>query len=136
MKTERQNSTQSSQHSATLLKMFFDGAGCRPNGEGSGFAWFCPDTNQRFVERVKNLTNNQAEYRAFLAALEHVPQDSTVLMFSDSQLICSQFAGQYRVKDYALQELLSQVLALILNKRLKVTLQWVPRAQNLAGKLL
>jgi len=117
-------------------RMFFDGAGCRPGGEGSGFAWICPDTNQRHVERVKGLTNNQAEYKGFLAALQHLPEDSTVEMFSDSQLICSQFTGQYRVKDYALQELLSEVLALILNKRLKVTLQWVPRSQNLAGKLL
>ena len=118
------------------MKMFFDGAGCRPNGEGSGFAWLCPDTNERHVERVKGLTNNQAEYKGFLAALQHIREGSTVEMFSDSQLICSQFSGQYRVKDYALQELLSEVLALILNKRLKITLQWVPRAQNLAGKLL
>jgi len=136
MKTKKQNSTQSSQHSAPPLKMFFDGAGCRPNGEGSGFAWLCPDTNERHVERVKGLTNNQAEYKGFLAALQHIREGSTVEMFSDSQLICSQFSGQYRVKDYALQELLSEVLALILNKRLKITLQWVPRAQNLAGKLL
>jgi len=125
-----------SQASAKPLKMFFDGAGCRPNGEGSGFAWLCPDNNQRQVVRINGLTNNQAEYKAFLAALQQVPEDSTVEMFSDSQLICSQFTGQYRVKDHALQELLSEVLALILNKRLKVTLQWVPRAQNLAGKLL
>lgn len=85
---------------------------------------------------MNGLTNNQAEYQGFLAALRHLPEDSTVEMFSDSQLICSQFAGQYRVKDSALQELLSQVLALILNKHLKVKLQWVPRSQNLAGKLL
>jgi ribonuclease HI len=82
------------------------------------------------------LTNNQAEYRAFLAALESVPQGGAVEMFSDSQLICSQFAGDYRVKDAALQELLSEIQALILNNQLKVKLQWVPRNRNLAGKLL
>jgi ribonuclease HI len=116
--------------------MFFDGSGCRPDGEGSGFSWLCPETGQRHVERVKGLTNNQAEYKAFLAALRTVPDGITVQMFSDSQLICSQFAGNYRVKDYALQQLLSEILALILNKRLKVKLQWVPRNRNLAGKLL
>ncbi len=136
MKAKKQTQPNNPQLGSKPLKMFFDGAGCRPNGEGSGFAWLCPDTNQRRVERVEGLTNNQAEYKAFLAALQHVPEDSAVEMFSDSQLICSQFAGQYRVKDYALQELLSEVLALILSKRLKVTLQWVPRTQNLAGKLL
>ena len=121
---------------AKPLTMFFDGAGCRPNGDGSGFAWLCPDTGQRHVERIKGLTNNQAEYRAFLAALESVPQGSAVEMFSDSQLICSQFAGDYRVKDPALQELLSAIEALILGNHLKVKLQWVPRSRNLAGKLL
>jgi ribonuclease HI len=136
MKTKKQTESQSSQPRGKPVRMFFDGAGCRPNGEGSGFAWLCPDTNQRQIVRVNGLTNNQAEYKAFLAALQDVPEDSTVEMFSDSQLICSQFAGQYRVKDHALQELLSEVLALILNKHLKVTLQWVPRTQNLAGKLL
>src|SRR5216684_2402684 len=118
------------------LTVFFDGAGCRPDGDGSGFAWLCPETGQRHVERMKGLTNNQAEYRAFLAALQNVPAGSTVEMFSDSQLICSQFTGNYRVKDYTLQELLTEVLALILNKQLKVKLQWVPRSRNLAGKLL
>jgi ribonuclease HI len=137
MKVENQRQSESSlAPNSKHLRMFFDGAGCRPNGEGSGFAWLCPDTNQRQVVRVNGLTNNQAEYKAFLAALQHVPEDSTVEMFSDSQLVCAQFAGQYRAKDPALQALLSEAHALIRDKRLKVNLQWVFRNQNLAGKLL
>ena len=136
METARQTQPEKSAQGAKPFTIFFDGAGCRPDGDGSGFAWLCPETGQRHVERVKGLTNNQAEYRAFLAALQSIPEGSTVEMFSDSQLICSQFAGNYRVKDYALQELLSEILALILNKQLKVKLQWVPRSRNLAGKLL
>ncbi|MGA9808259.1 MAG: RNase H family protein [Candidatus Sulfotelmatobacter sp.] len=136
MNTTEQTQSQDAALSAKPLTMFFDGSGCRPDGEGSGFAWLRPDTGQRHVERVKGLTNNQAEYRAFLAALQNVPEGSTVEMFSDLQLLCSQFEGNYRVKDYALQELLSEVRALILNKQLKVKLQWVPRSRNLAGKLL
>jgi ribonuclease HI len=85
---------------------------------------------------VKGLTNNQAEYRGFVAALQNVPKGTSVEMFSDSQLICSQFAGNYRVKDSALQELLSEVQGLILNRQLKFKLQWVPRSRNLVGKLL
>ena len=118
------------------IKMFFDGAGCRPNGEGSGFAWICPDSNEKLVQRVPDLTNNQAEYRGFLAALEHVSSGRVVEFFSDSQLICSQFSGQYRVRDEALQKLLSEIRALIASKSLRVTLNWVPRSRNLAGKLL
>jgi len=136
MKTTKRSRSQDLAREAKPITRFFDGAGCRPNGEGSGFAWLCTDTGQRHVERVKGLTNNQAEYRAFLAALQSVPQGSAVEMFSDSQLICSQFAGDYRVKDAALQELLSEIQALILKNQLKVKLQWVPRSRNLAGKLL
>ena len=58
---------------------------------------------QFFLVIRGGLTNNQAEYRAFLAALQNVPDSSAVEMYSDSQLICSQFAGNYRVKDYALR---------------------------------
>ena len=136
MKTTELTQSQDATLAVKPLTMFFDGAGCRPGGDGSGYAWLCPDTGQRQVERVRGLTNNQAEYKGFLAALQNVPNESAVEMFSDSQLICGQFAGTYRVKDYALQELFSEVLALILTKRLKVNLRWVPRSRNLAGKLL
>jgi len=118
------------------IKMFFDGAGCRPNGEGSGYAWICLESNERFVRRVPGLTNNQAEYKGFYAVLEHVPVDSQVDAYSDSQLLCFQFYGNYRVKDEGLQKCLAEIHSLISSKRLKVTLTWVPRARNLAGKLL
>jgi len=137
MESEKQSeSNQKVVPVSKTIKMFFDGAGCRPNGEGSGFAWICPDSNEKLVQRVPGLTNNQAEYKGFLAALEHVPADRAVEIFSDSQLICSQFSGHYRVRDEALQELLSEVRALIASKSLRVTLNWVPRSRNLAGKLL
>jgi len=136
MNADKQTQLSASGTDGKPIRMFFDGAGCRPDGDGSGFAWICPDTGERHIERVKGLTNNQAEYKAFLAALQHAPDASSVEMFSDSQLICAQFSGQFRVKDDVLQELLFEVLALIQNKRLKVALQWVPRNRNLAGKLL
>jgi len=118
------------------ITIFFDGAGCRPDGEGSGYAWFCPDSNDRLVKRVPHLTNNQAEYQGFIAALQYVREDAVVEICTDSELIYAQFLGIYRAKDPALQALLSEVHTLVLNKRLKVTLKWLPRGQNLAGKLL
>src|SRR5437660_12729931 len=123
---EAETQTGSSLQDSKPLTVYFDGAGCRPDGEGSGFAWICPQTGQRRVERVKELTNNQAEYRGFLAAVQSVPEGSTVEMFSDSELICSQFNGQFRVKDHALQELLAEILGLIFSKNLNLKLRWVP----------
>jgi len=57
-------------------------------------------------------------------------------VFSDSLLLCCQFSGEYAVNDPNLAELLAQAQSLIKEKNLSVTLQWVPRARNLAGKLL
>lgn len=105
-------------------------------GSGSGFAWVCTTTKEKRIERVSGLTNNQAEYRALISALSELSHGASAEMFSDSQLLCCQFSGQYRVRDGALQELLSQVHAVIASKSLKVTLNWVPRSENLAGKLL
>jgi ribonuclease HI len=118
------------------LTVFVDGAGSRPDGTGSGFAWICTTTNEKRIEQVSGLTNNQAEYRAFIAALTALPNDVCAEVFSDSQVLCCQFDGTYKVRDPDLEILLSQAQSLIEEKNLKVTLRWVPRARNLAGKLL
>lgn len=117
-------------------KIYFDGSGCRPDGSGSGFAWVNTTTNERKIERVPGLTNNQAEYQAFIAALAALSDRSHAELFSDSQLLCCQFADQYEVRDPDLEDLLRQARSLIRKRNLIVTVQWVPRARNLAGKLL
>jgi hypothetical protein len=38
-----------------------DGAGSRPDGKGSGFAWIQPHTGEKHVEHVDGLTNNQPD---------------------------------------------------------------------------
>src|SRR5438874_13240585 len=81
------------------IVIFFDGAGCRPDGKGSGYAWLRQDTGQQHVERMDGLTNNQAEYRAFVSALERLQDGSKVDLFCDSLLLHSQFHGRFRVKD-------------------------------------
>ena len=118
------------------LTVFVDGAGSRPDGTGSGFAWICTTTTEKRIERVPGLTNNQAEYRAFIAALTALPGNARAQLFSDSQVLCCQFDGTYKVHDPDLSDLLSRAQSLIREKKLSVTLRWVPRARNVAGKLL
>jgi ribonuclease HI len=124
------------QKESDRLTVFVDGAGSRPDGTGSGFAWICTSTKERRIEHVPGLTNNQAEYRAFIAALTALADGAHAEVFSDSQVLCCQFDGTYKVHDPDLSDLLSQAQSLIKEKKLSVTLQWVPRARNLAGKLL
>jgi ribonuclease HI len=124
------------QKNINRLTVFVDGAGSRPDGNGSGFAWICPTTKEKQIEHVPGLTNNQAEYRAFISALSALPDGAHADLFSDSQVLCCQFNGSYKVRDPELASLLSQTQSVITEKQLSVTLQWVPRARNVAGKLL
>jgi len=81
-------------------------------------------------------SRNEAEYRAFVAVLESLPEHSKAELFSDSLLLDSQFHGKYRVKDPDLAGLLGTAHELIRHRKLTVKLQWIPRAKNLAGTLL
>jgi len=82
-------------------------------------------------QRIGQATNNQAEYRAVIAALEEATRlgAKQVKMNSDSQLVVKQINGEYRVKKAALKPLYQQV------KRLQnlldgFTITYIPRQQN------
>jgi|Deesub1362A_J573_1020465.scaffolds.fasta_scaffold00019_198 ribonuclease HI len=91
----------------------------------------------KLVEDVGAVTNNQAEYMALLKALNLALAEkvNTVKVYSDSELLVRQLAGEYRVKDPQLRKLHKEVSRLV--KRFeKFSVQWVPREKNEAGKLL
>jgi len=118
------------------IRIFTDGAGQRPDGKASGFAWLREDTRDKHVERVDGLSNNVAEYRAVISALKQVLPKSTVEVLTDSLLVVSQLRGEYQINDPKLVKLAGEVKTIAAQKRLNLTLTWVPRVQNLAGKLL
>jgi ribonuclease HI len=125
------------QTTARPLKVFHvDGAGARPDGTGSGFAWVRIGTEKQWIKRVDGLTNNAAEYRALLSVLSYLAEGSQARIYTDSQLVCQQFNRKWAVNDPKLIGLLSMVRELIERKSLEIELQWIPREQNAAGKLL
>ncbi len=84
-------------------------------------------------------TNNEAEYRALIAALERAFEftSENVECFMDSELVARQLSGQYKVKSEKMIELHSQVKKLA-EKFGKVTFAHVRREhpqQRLADKL-
>jgi ribonuclease HI len=117
-------------------RVFTDGAGQRPDGTGSGYAYYNEVTGRNGIKWVDGLTNNQAEYRGLLFAVRRLPRGSRALILSDSQLMVSQFNGQYVVNDPRLQRLLAKVREVIQSRQLRVKLQWIPRRENLAGQLM
>lgn len=88
------------------------------------------------VYREDGLTNNEAEYLGLRSVLEGLPVGSSAEVLMDSMPVCSQFSGRYRVRDARMSRLLDEVRALIDQKRLTVKVTWIPRQQNLAGRLL
>lgn len=120
----------------SIIHIFTDGSGCRPDGEGSGFAWLREDNGERKVIRENNLTNNQAEYRGILLAIDSLQPGAKAKISTDSENTCCQLRGERRVRDPHLAQLHAQIRATIKKNRLTVTFAWIPRKQNPAGKLI
>jgi len=118
------------------IRIFTDGAGARPDGKGSGYAFLRPDTGDRQIIREDGLTNNQAEYKAIILALETLPKATAVQICTDSQVACEQLNGRYKVLEPKLVQLRNSITEVIRRKSLNATFDWVPRAENMAGKLL
>ncbi len=87
-------------------------------------------------ETIGRATNNVAEYRGLIGALElareHVP-GVAVEVRMDSKLVIEQMAGRWRIKDAALRDLAERASALVPDD---VTWTWVPREQNSAADAL
>lgn len=85
----------------------------------------------RISQRIGQATNNQAEYRAVIAALEEATRlgAKQVDMNSDSQLVVRQINGEYRVKKSTLKPLYQQAKKLqsLFNG---FTITYIPRQQN------
>jgi len=82
-------------------------------------------------QSIGRATNNQAEYRAIIAALEEaLPLNADEIeLNSDSELVVKQVKGQYRVRKETLRPLYQQVKQLQGNlKGFKI--KHVPRQQN------
>lgn len=118
------------------IRIFADGSGQRPDGKASGFAWIREDTKQHHIERIDGLTNNVAEYQAVISALKALPTGCAVEIFTDSTLVVSQLRGECRILDPKLAKLASEVKTISERKRLTLKVTWVPRRENLAGKLI
>lgn len=82
-------------------------------------------------ELLGNVTNNVAEYRALLLGLREAEGlgASEVEVIGDSELICKQVKGLYKVKHEAMKPLHRQALAAF-SRFASWSIRTVPRAQN------
>ena len=117
---------------------FFDGAS-RGNPGPSAAGAVIKDGGGLLLEGSKRLrdgTNNEAEYRALIFLLEEVKRRGIeeIKIFGDSLLVINQVSVRWRVREQRLRELAEEVWRL--EKGVKAIYLWIPRERNaLADKL-
>ncbi len=126
-----------------LLHTFSDGgARGNPGPAAIGYVICRPDGEilKEGAECIGEMTNNKAEYRAMLKAVEvaHSLKGTILLCHGDSELIVYQLQGRYRIKDVHLQALAEKVKSAA-KKFKEITWKQVPREHPMisrADKLL
>ena len=109
------------------------GARGNPGPAGFGVRIEEPDGTlvEEFSEAIGHATNNVAEYRGLLAALEWAKSHGCreLHVRSDSLLLVQQMLGNYKVKNAGLQPLHANA-RLLANEIGRVTFEHVGRAHN------
>ncbi len=115
-----------------VIRVYVDGSG----GENSGYGYFVKETGESFYEKKPNITNNQAEYMAIIVALKKfLNSNDEITIFSDSKNTVSQLNHEFAINNEQLRVLAREAWNIIGNFS-HLTLTWVPRKENLAGKML
>jgi len=120
------------------MVVYFDGS---PSSSSTTVAVVLCENNHRhtFVEHFdQHLTNNQAEYLALIYALALLSSkgiEENVVVRGDSQLVIYQMNGIYKVREEKLK-ILHETAKRYLERFKNIKLEWIPRRQNLAGRVL
>ena len=114
------------------VSVYVDGSG----GPNSGYGYFVKETGESFYEKKSELTNNQAEYLAIIFALnKFVDSKDDITIFSDSKNTVNQLNHEFAINNEHLRNLARDAWSII-GKFSNLSIIWVPRKENLAGKML
>ena len=112
--------------------IYVDGSG----GTKSGYGFFVKETGESFFEEKPGITNNQAEYLAIISALKKNENfDNEITIFSDSKNTVNQLNHEFAINNEQLR-IFAREAWILMAKFSHLTIKWVPRSENLAGKML
>ena len=115
------------------------GARGNPGPAGIGAVLYDADKNKiaEISHYIGETTNNQAEYRALIAALRKAVElgAKEVVSYLDSELVVKQLNREYKVKNAELAPLFLDIHNISLSFK-KVTFIHVPREKNKEADLL
>ena len=114
------------------ISVYVDGSG----GLNGGFGFFVKETGESFYEKKPEITNNQAEYMAIISALnKFVDSNDEITIFSDSKNTVNQLNHEFAINNERLRDLAREAWN-VMGKFSNLSIVWVPRKENLAGKML
>ena len=120
------------------IRGHFDGASRGNPGEAGAGAILLKEDGTSLWECAHPLgkrTNNEAEYLALILLLEEAERRGIAAdIRGDSQLVVNQVTGKWKINEPRLRELADR--AVVLLKKTKSTLAWVPREENSAADRL
>lgn len=115
------------------MDIYIDGSSMgNPGDAGIGVIFCDGDTTVKNISRfIGCQTNNVAEYSALIAGLQEalILRLKHIRVFSDSQLLCRQLNGSYKVKNDNLKILFDQAKTLLKGFE-SVRIQEIPREKN------
>ena len=115
-----------------ITNIYVDGSG----GAKSGYGFFVKETGESLFTEKLGLTNNQAEYLAIISVLQkYANSDDEIVIYSDSKNTVNQLNHEFAIKNEQLRNLAREALS-IMSKFSNLKIIWVPRGENLAGKML
>jgi ribonuclease HI len=114
------------------VSIYVDGSG----GSNSGYGFFVKETGESFYEKKSDLTNNQAEYMAIISALKQfVASNDDITIYSDSKNTVNQLNHDFAINNEQLRNLARDAWS-IMGKFSNLSIVWIPRKENIAGKML
>ena len=104
------------------------------SGDGHSVALF-PDEEVYFMYE-KGASNNDAEFNAVILALKNLPRHAAARVRTDSQAVVWHLTTGNRTRNPSFIRKGAEIQELILEKGLHVEIEWIPRQQNPADRLL
>ena len=90
----------------------------------------------KFQQFLGSQTNNQAEYLAIISALnKFVDSKYEITIFSDSKNTVNQLNHEFAINNEQLRNFAREAWSIIA-KFPNLSIVWIPRKENLAGKML
>ena len=121
------------------LTVHTDG-GARGNPGPAACAFTLESKGKIFEKKSRFLgssTNNFAEYQAIIFAIKSIvntpgllTKETSIVFYSDSELVVRQLGGLYRIKNETLKKLSLEIRDLISDNNLNIIFKHIPRNQN------